>query len=59
MVDREDIIYVANIINKKPTEDMIKYVLDNYESGCKNDPTGSWVEVTEQVICEFISNNLK
>ena len=59
MVDREDIIYVANIINKKPTEDMIKQVLDNYESGCKNDPTGSWVEVTEQVICEFISNNLK
>jgi hypothetical protein len=56
MVEREDIIGVAMSINKKPTEEMIKYVLDNYESGCKNDPTGSWLEVTEQLIYEFISN---
>jgi hypothetical protein len=38
---------------------MVKYVLDNYESGCKNDPTGSWIEVTEQLIYEFIYNNSK
>jgi hypothetical protein len=56
MIDREDVIYVATTLDEEATEEMIKYVLDNYEGACEDDPTGSWIEVTEQLIYEFISN---
>lgn len=47
IINKADIERVAKSINVELTDDMINFVLDEYDAEVKNDPSGSiplWIE---------------
>jgi len=52
----EDVIAIAEGINKKLSQEEIEFVLDEYPSWQDNDPASMWNEVIENIIY-FIENH--
>ena len=55
-IAKEDVIAVAESINKKLSQQEIEFVLDEYQSWQDNQPTSMWNEVIEDIIY-FIINH--
>ena len=50
MIEREDVLSVAESLNITLTEEQITEVLDSFLAECKADPTGEWYLIVEHII---------
>lgn len=52
MIQKEDVLKVAQDLHMSPTEEQIQYCIDNIDAEAERDPTGDWVLWTESLLYE-------
>lgn len=52
-IEREDIVNVAYSLNMHVNDDIVQYVMENYESFSAYDSTSNWSEVVESMLYQL------
>lgn len=50
LIQKEDVLQVANDLKIEVNDQIVQWVLENYESYQEEDPTGTWNLVVEQML---------
>jgi len=56
MVSKKDVIIIAKGLNMTPSKKQIATVLKRYEVAAKDDPSGAWYHVIEQLLYEELDS---
>jgi len=52
-IEREDVVNVAYNLNMHVNDDIVQYVMENYESFQADDRTSNWSEVVEDMLYQL------
>jgi len=52
-IEREDVVNVAYNLNMHVNDDIVQYVMENYESFQADDRTSNWSEVIEDMLYQL------
>ena len=53
MINKTDILKLANELNIKVNDEIIQQIIEDYPSAQVQDPTGMWYQVIEQLLYEY------